>query len=84
MPRGSGALMMSWGLERGGKCRLRRLSCPRSFRKARTGWRFTLVPRATDMLSALLAGRFYWSLYDGVLANVHGAVFCHLLDTLIF
>jgi hypothetical protein len=41
-PRGSGALMTSWGLGRGGNCRPRRLSRPRPLRKARAGWRLTL------------------------------------------
>jgi hypothetical protein len=42
------------------------------------------VPRATNMLSAPLAGQFYWGPYDGALAIVHGAVFCRLLGTLVF
>jgi hypothetical protein len=36
------------------------------------------------MLSVPLAGQFYWGPYDGALANVQGAVFCHLLGTLVF
>jgi hypothetical protein len=36
---GSGALMTSWGLGRGGNCRPSRLSRPRPFRKARAGRR---------------------------------------------
>jgi hypothetical protein len=40
--------------------------------------------RATDMLSAPLAGRFYRGPYDGALADVQGAVFCHMLGTLVF
>jgi hypothetical protein len=40
--RGSGASMTSWGLERGGNCRSRRLSRPRPLRKARQGRRLAL------------------------------------------
>jgi hypothetical protein len=40
--------------------------------------------RATDMLLAPLAGRFYWGPYDGTLANAQGAIFYHMLSTLVF
>jgi hypothetical protein len=83
-PRGSGALMTSWGLERGENCRPRRLSRPRPLCKARAGWRLTFVSQAIDLLSAPLADRFYQGPYNGVLANVQGAVFRHLLGTLVF
>jgi hypothetical protein len=72
------------GLGRGGNCRLRHLSCPIPLHKARAGWRLTFVPRATDILAAPLAGRFYWGPYDGALANAQGAIFYHLLGTLVF
>jgi hypothetical protein len=36
------------------------------------------------MLSVPLAGLFYQGPYDGALANAQGAVFCHLLGTLVF
>jgi hypothetical protein len=68
--RGSGALMMSWGLGRGGKCHPRRPSRPRPLRKAWVGWILSFVPQATDMLSVLLVGRFYQPPYDGALAIV--------------
>jgi hypothetical protein len=57
--QGSSTLMTSWGLGRGKNCRPRRLSRPRPLREARTGWRLAFGPRAIDMLSAPLAGRFY-------------------------
>jgi hypothetical protein len=41
--RGLGALMMSWGLGRGGNCHPRLLSCLRPFRKAQVGWRLMFV-----------------------------------------
>jgi hypothetical protein len=36
------------------------------------------MPRATDMLSALLAGRFYWGPYDGGFSERTG---CHILPS---
>jgi hypothetical protein len=36
------------------------------------------------MLSAPLAGQFYRGPYDGALANAQGAVFYHMLGTLVF
>jgi hypothetical protein len=42
------------------------------------------MPQTTDMLSIPLVGQFYYGPYDGALAIVHGAVFCHLLGTLVF
>jgi hypothetical protein len=42
------------------------------------------VLQAADMLSAPSAGQFYWGPYDGALVNAQGAVFCHLLGTLVF
>jgi hypothetical protein len=82
--RGSDALMASWGLGRGRNCHPRCLSCPRPLRKDRARWILAFVPRATDMLSTSLAGRFYWVPYDGALANAQGVVFCHLLSSLVF
>jgi hypothetical protein len=82
-PKGSGALMTSWGSGEVEKWCPRRLSRPRPFRKVRAGWILTFVLRATDMLSALLTGRFYWGPYDVALVNIQGAIFYHLLGTLV-
>jgi hypothetical protein len=98
LPEGStcplGEVEVSWGgralwwYHRGSgeaeKCRSRRPSHPRRLRKARVGWSLSFVPQVTDMLSALLGGRFYWGPYDGALAIVQGAMFCRLLGTLVF
>jgi hypothetical protein len=80
--QGSGALIMSWGLGQGRNHHPRRLSHPRPFRKARAGWRLALSFDwyAVSAFSELvLPGPF-----DGALAVMQGAVFRHLLGTLIF
>jgi hypothetical protein len=82
--KGSDALMTSWGSGEAKKCRPGRPSRPRPLRKAWVGWSLSFVPQATDTLSVHLASRFCWGSYDGALAVVQGAVFYHLLGTLVF
>jgi hypothetical protein len=81
---GRALLMTPWELGRGEKISPEVPISPRPFRKARVGWSLSFVPRATDLLSAPLTGRFYWGPYDGALAIVQGAVFCRMLGTLVF
>jgi hypothetical protein len=76
--------MMSRGSGEVEKHRSRHLSRPRPFRKAQVGWSFPFVPRTTDTLSVHLASQFFWGPYDGALAIMQGAVFCHRLGTLVF
>jgi hypothetical protein len=84
MPRGSGAFDDVTRARARRKLSPEAPISPETFPQARVGWSLSFMPRATDMLSAPFAGRFYWGPYNGALAIVHGVVFCHLLGTLLF
>jgi hypothetical protein len=58
---------------------------PETFPQGSGGMEVGSRLRTTDILSAPLTGRFYRGPYDGALADVQGAVFCHpLLSILVF
>jgi hypothetical protein len=57
---------------------------PETFPQGLGGMKVGSRLRATYMLSVPLAGRFYRAPYDGALADVQGAIFCHPLGTLVF
>jgi len=57
---------------------------PETFLQGLGGTEVGFWLRATYMPSTPLAGRFYRGPYDGALADVRGAVFCHPLGTLVF
>jgi hypothetical protein len=52
---------------------------PETFPQGSGGMEVGSRLRTTDILSAPLTGRFYRGPYDGALADVQGAVFCHPL-----